>query len=154
MHTIEIRQNKKTLIPMLILLTAGLIGMTYHIYFSGNYNDNSIVKLIYVFLIAHLIYTIFVPTRQFLKNEPVLKINESGMVINENGTTTSLLWSQIIEWRFDHDHESGTQYLIVKTVNKNKTVNISWLDKEPREIDIILNTQHKLFLLNETRMPG
>ena len=46
MEMVEIRQNKSKAIPMLLLLIAALFGMTYYLWFSGKYFDNT-TKLIY-----------------------------------------------------------------------------------------------------------
>jgi len=46
METTEIRQNKKTLIPMLALLTVALFGMIYYIYFSHKFDNNNTMKVI------------------------------------------------------------------------------------------------------------
>lgn len=138
MEAIEIRQNKKTLIPMLALLTAALFGMTYYIYFSGKFDNNNTMKILYIFLTASLIYAIYIPAKKFFKNEPVLTFNKSEIEINEKGKPVSFLWLQVIDWKIEK--EDGTHYLTIETADIKKKINISWLDKRPNEIEELLQT--------------
>jgi hypothetical protein len=96
------------------------------------------MKIIYVSLTASLIYTIYIPARKFFKNEPVLSLNNSGIIINEKGTPVSFLWVQIIHWKIEKEEDGGTYYLIIETVNKKRKINISWLDKRPAEIEELI----------------
>lgn len=135
MESIEIRQNKKTLIPMLAVLVLALFGMTYYIFLSGRFDNNGTMKLLYVFLTASLIYTIYIPTRKFIKNEPVLKFSNAGLEINEKGKPVSLLWAQVIDWSIEKEEDGGAHYLLIETGENNRKINISWLDKRPQEIE-------------------
>ena len=138
METIEIRQNKKTLIPMLTLLTVALFGMTYYIYFSGKFDNNTTMKIVYIFLNALLIYAIYIPTKKFFKNEPVLTLSKSEIEINEKGKPVSFLWMQISDWKIEKDDDGPTHYLIIETADGKKKINISWLEKRPSEIEELL----------------
>jgi hypothetical protein len=138
MEKIEIRQNKKKLIPMLALLTAALFGITYYIYFSGKFDNNNTIKIVYVFLTASLLYAIYIPARKLLKNEPVLTFSKSEIEINEKGKPVSFIWLQIIDWKIEKDSDGNTHYLIVETEDKKRKINISWLDKKPSEIEELL----------------
>jgi hypothetical protein len=140
METIEIRQNKKTLIPMLALLTAALFGMTYYIYFSGKFDNNNTMKLLYVFLTASLIYAIYIQAKKLFKNEPVLTFSKSEIEINEKGKPVSFLWLQVIDWEIEKEEDGGTHYLTIETADKKRKINISWLDKRPSEIEELLQT--------------
>jgi len=140
METIEIRQNKKTLIPMLTVLTAALFGMTYYIYFSGKFDSNNTMKIVYVFLTASLLYAIYIPTKKFFKNEPVLTFSKSEIEINEKGKPVSFLWLQVIDWKIEKEEDGGTHYLTIETADTKKKINISWLDKRPSEIEELLQT--------------
>ena len=138
METTEIRQNKKTLIPMLVLLSVALLGGTYYIYFSGKYDNNVTIKIIHVFLNAILFYSIFIPAKKFIKNEPVLTLNNSEIIVNEKGRPVSILWHQIIKWKVEKEEDGGTHYLVIETVEKTRKINISWLEKSPTEIEELL----------------
>ena len=140
METIEIRQNKKTLIPMLAVLTAALFGMTYYIYFTGKFDNNNTMKVVYVFLTASLLYAIYIPTKKFIKNEPVLTFSKSEIEINKKGKPVSFLWLQVIAWTIEKEEDGGTHYLTIETADTKKKINISWLDKRPNEIEELLQT--------------
>ena len=140
MEKIEIRQNKKTLVPMLALLTAALFGTAYYIFFSGKFDNNITVKILYVFLITSLLYAIYIPTKKFFKNEPVLTFSKSEIEINEKGKPVSFLWLHVIDWKIEKEEYSSTHYLIIETADKKRKVNISWLDKRPSEIEELLQT--------------
>jgi len=144
METVEIRQNKKTLIPMLVILILALLGMTYYIFLSGKFDNNSTMKLLYVFLTASLIYAIYIPTKKLIKNEPVLKFSNTELEINEKAKSISLLWEQVIDWSIEKEEDGGTHYLIIETAEGKRKINISWLDKSPSKIEEIFQTYKKV----------
>lgn len=139
METVEIRLNKRRLIPMLVLLTAAFLGMTYYIYFSGKIESSNTMKVLYVFLTASIVYAIYFPARKFFKNEPVLTFSRSGIEINEKGSPVSFIWLQVTRWTIEREDDNGTHYLTIETADTNKRVNISWLDKKPQEIEQLLH---------------
>ncbi len=143
METIEIRQNKKVLIPMLILLTIVFFATNYYIYFSGKFDDNTTMKTGYLFLNAIVLYSIYLPTRKLIKNEPVLKINQTGIEVNKDGQSISFLWDQIVDWEIEKDDDNSTHHLTIQTTAENKKTNISWLDKTPGQIETILQSYKK-----------
>jgi hypothetical protein len=143
METVEIRQNKKTLIPVLVILIIALFGMTYYIFLSGEFDNNTTIKLLYVILNFSLAYTIYILTRKFLKNEPVLKFNSTEIEINEKGQPIALLWSQVIDWKIERNEDGGTYYLLIVTADRKRKINISWLDKRPAEVEELLQTYGK-----------
>jgi uncharacterized membrane protein len=143
METIEIRQNKKTLIPMLIVVAVGLLGMVYYVYISGRFENNITMKMVYVFLTALLVYKIYNPTKKLIKNEPVLTLSKSEIKINDVGKPISFLWMQVVDWKIEKEKDGGTQYLIIETAEHNKKINISWLDKRPVEIEELIRTYKK-----------
>jgi hypothetical protein len=136
METIEIRQNKKTLIPIICLFTAALFGMTYYIYFSGKFDDNSTMKIIYIFLTASLLYTIIIPIRKFIKDEPVLTLSKNSLLVNEKLKSITFTWQEITNWQIEKIE--NTHYLNIQTTDKLKKINISWLEKKPDEIEALI----------------
>lgn len=125
---------------MLILLIMVLLGTTYYIYLSGNFDNNNTMKILYVFLNTYLAYTIYIQAKKLIKNEPVLVLSQSGIEINEKGKSISLLWQQVIEWKAEEEKDGGTMYLIIQTAEFKKKINISWLDKRPVDIEMLLQT--------------
>ena len=140
MERIEIRQNKKKLIPMLALLTAILFGMTYLIYFSGRFENNNTIKIVYIFLSASLVYSIYMPARKLYRNDPVLSLSKTDIEINETGKSIILLWSEISHWQIEKEKEGNTYYLLLKTGTRARRINISWLEKNHNELEEILQT--------------
>lgn len=143
METIEIRQNKKKLIPMFVMLAAALTGMTYYIYFSGTFEVENTITILYILCTALLIYTIYIPTKKLFKNEPVLTFSKYELEINDKGKPVSLLWQQVMDWRIEKESDGDTRYLIVVTTDRERKINISWLDKKPDEIEELLQIYRK-----------
>lgn len=124
---------------MLALLTVALFGMTCYIYFSGKFDNNNTKKIVYVFLTAYLLYTIYIPTKKFFKNEAVLTFSKSEIEINDKGNPVSFLWQQVIEWKIEKEEDGGTHYLTITTsADIKKRINISWLDRRPNEVEELL----------------
>jgi hypothetical protein len=140
MQPIEIRQNKKTMIPVLVIIFASLIGMMYYAFVSGNWDKMPIMKLIYVFLSVIILGRLYFSVRKFIKNEPVLTISKSDITINEKRKAVSILWGQIHEWKIEIESDGGTPYLIIKTAEEKKKVNIAWLEKDHEEIEELIIT--------------
>ena len=140
MQPIEIRQNKKTLIPVLIIIFASVIGMVYYAFVSGNWDKMPVMKLVYVFLSVIILSSLYFSVRKFIKNEPVLTISKSDITINEKRKAVSILWGQIHEWKIEIESDGGTPYLINKTAEEKKRINIAWLEKDHEEIEELMIT--------------
>lgn len=140
MPPIEIRQNKKTLIPVLAIFFASVIGMVYYAFFSGEWDKMPIIKLVYAFISTSILIGIFFYVRKFIKNEPVLIISKSDITINEKLKPVSFLWIQVRDWKIEIESDGGTPYLIIETAEENKRVNIAWLEKDHEEIEELMIT--------------
>jgi hypothetical protein len=143
MTKIEIRQNKKRLIPMLVLFAVGLFGATCYVYFSGKFDDNNTMKIFYIMAIASFAYTFYYPIKKFFKHEPVLTLSKSEIEINEKVKPLTFLWLQVIDWKIEKEKDGNTHYLIIETADKKFKTNISWLEKRPSEIEQLLHTYKK-----------
>lgn len=139
METIEIRQNKKRLIPMLAFMTAALLGMTYYIFLSGKFDGIIIIKAVFVVAGGSLAYVIYIAAKKLFKNEPVLIIDRNIITIHEKGKPASYLWQQVTSWKIEKEKDGPTEYLIIKTADSTKKVNISWLDRSPFEIEQLIH---------------
>lgn len=142
METIEIRSNKKRLIPMLVLLFIGTSVATYYVYFSGKVRNSNLLNIVYLLSLASFIYMMYFQLRMLLRNEAVLTFTKSDITINQERKPVSFLWLQIISWEIKKD--DSTHYLIIKTSDSTKKINISWLDKKPIEIEKLLYTYKKV----------
>ena len=123
---------------MLAVVSVAFFGMTYYFYSSRKFDDSNAMKILYVFLTVSLIYAIYIPVKKFFKNEPVLTLNVSEIKINEKGKPVSFIWPQVINWRIEKEEDGGTHYLTIETADNKRKINISWLDKRPREIEVLL----------------
>jgi hypothetical protein len=134
MQTIEIRQNKTIVIPTICFILA-----TYYVYFLSTF-DNISFKVILLLVTIVNLYTIYHPIRKLIKNEPVLVFSDESIVINDNTNPATWQWSQIRGWKVEKN-DSGYS-LVMDTIDKQKIVNISWLDKTPAQIEAILTQFH------------
>lgn len=140
MQPIEIRLNKWIWIPMITFLLAGLTMMFYITFFSGKFDDNTLLKVVTVGLIVWLLYWLYFPVRQIIKNEPVLILNKSEITINRKGKPVTYRWMQIQGWHIEKDKENSNRYVILETSEGKKSVSITWLDKKPAEIEELIIT--------------
>lgn len=66
-----------------------------------------------------------------------MTLKNSEIIINDKGRPDSFLWHQIIDWTIEKEDDGGTNYLIVKKTEKTRKINISWLEKNPNEIEAL-----------------
>jgi hypothetical protein len=138
MERIEIRQSKKRLLPFLILVTGGFVYFTYFIFFTGKFDKNNSMKLLYIPVAASFVFSMYLPTKRFIKNVPILVFTNTQIELNEKGDLAPYLWQQVIDWKIDKDRDTDTYYLTIETKDKKRKINISWLDKKPRKIEELL----------------
>jgi len=138
MQPIEIRQSKKKLISFIVIMFVSQIGLVYLIYFSGNYNLSTTLKVAYAGMLAALIYFLYLPVRKLIKNESVITLTKSDITINVKRKPVTYLWSQIQGWHLEKDKENSNWYLILETTEGKKSVMISWLEKKPAEIEELI----------------
>jgi hypothetical protein len=132
MQTIEIRQNKKAVTIMLVLLVAGWLGINYYVYVLKGLKTNTELNFLNIVITGIMAYAIYKGAKRLRSNDPVLIFTKSDLTINEKGNPESFLWLQIIEWKIEND--DGTEYLNIQTADTTKKISISWLEKKPREI--------------------
>jgi hypothetical protein len=142
METIEIRLNRKYVIPLISLFSAGVIAGGWHVYFSGKVRYSVIVNIIYAVTAAGWFYTMYFQVRKLWNNTPVLTFSPSGISIHEKGEPLSFLWWQVTHWEVEQDE--STHYLIIQTAETKKKVSISWLDRKPEEIELLLHQYKRL----------
>lgn len=142
MEIIEIRLNKK---PVLIGIAIGLlisIGMLYYLFFSGKVEVNTFMIGVYIFLTASFIYHTFISLKKISNNEPILTFTKESIEINDTLKRVTFLWVQINHWEIDYDE--GNYYLILKTNGVQKKVSLNLLDKQPKEIEALMNQYKNL----------
>lgn len=140
MPPIEIRQNKKTLIPVLAIIFLFQIGMDYYAFFSGELDEMPVMKLVIAFISALPLIGIYFNVRKFIKNEPVLTISTSDITIHGNGKPVSFLWIQVHNWKVEFESDGGTPFLVIETVREKKRISIDHLEKDYEEIEELIIT--------------
>ena len=118
MQTIEIRQNKKALTIMLVLLVAGWLGINYYVYVLKGLKTNTELNFLNIVITGIMAYAIYKGAKRLRSNDPVLIFTKSDLTINEKGNPESFLWLQIIEWKIEND--DGTEYLNIQTADITK----------------------------------
>jgi hypothetical protein len=140
MQPIEIRLNKWKWILMFTFLLSGQIAMIYFTFFSGKYDSNTLLKVVTVVLTAWILYALYFPARQLIKNEPAIILSKSEITINRRGKPDTYLWMQIQGWQIEKDKENSNRYLILETSEGKKSYSITWLEKKPAEIEELIIT--------------
>ena len=135
MQTIEIRQNKKALTIMLLLLAAGWIGINCYVYVLKGLKTNTELNILNIVLTGIIAYVIYMGIKRLRSNEPVLILTKSDLTINIKGNPESFLWLQITEWEIGRDEYD---YLLIKTADAKRKVSLAWLEKKPSEIRELL----------------
>src|ERR1044072_6856500 len=107
MQPIEIRLNKWKWSLFITFLLVGQIAMFYFTFFSGKFDDRTLLKVVNVAIVAYLLYALYFPVRQLIKNEPVLTLSKSEITINRRGKTVTYLWMQIQGWHLEKDKENS-----------------------------------------------
>jgi hypothetical protein len=136
METIEIRLRKILTIPMIIILSIGLIGMIYYVYFSGRLNGNQLLKWFYVLFTGFLVYAIYIPARKLIKNEPAIILSKETIGIIEKVKPKFISWAEVIAWKIEKSEDG--YFLIIQTHEKTIRTNISWLEKTPGELEQLI----------------
>ena len=124
---------------MLAFLLTGQIAMFYFTFFSGKFDENTLLKVVTVGVGAWLLYALYFPLKQLIKNEPALIISKSEITITRRGKPDTWLWMQIQSWHIEKDKENSNWYLILETTEGKKSYSITWLEKSPAEIEELIN---------------
>jgi len=137
METIELRLNRKRVIPMIVLIAVGIGFGTWYACFSGKVPRNTLEVVIYAVTVITFIYAAYFKVKKLWNNEPVLILTSAGISIHEKGEPLSFLWWQVVHWEIEKD--DSTHYLVIQTADTKKRINISWLDRKPAEIERLMH---------------
>jgi hypothetical protein len=138
MEKIEIRQNKKTAIPILAIMVAGMLVMSYFIFFRVD-SENATIKVVCGIIMLLMFYGLYLPVRRLITNEPVLILCQSEITILEKNKPVSFLWIQVTGWRIEDESEGPNHNLVLETTEGKRKVDISLLELDPDEIEELLN---------------
>ncbi|MFM2361836.1 MAG: hypothetical protein RLZZ316_738 [Bacteroidota bacterium] len=142
METIEIRQNKKKTVPLLVVVILITAAMAYLVLCLGKLEDYKVLKFFFIVLTAIVLYRSYFPVKMLLKNVPILIFDPSALTLNEKGNPLYILWHELVDWKIEKN-TNEMHYLIVTTAHQSTRLNISWLDKSPAEIDAIFTAFDK-----------
>jgi hypothetical protein len=137
METIEIKPNKKLLGAFMIFILLVMIGMTIYIFTSAKYANNSLIKIGYIVFNAYLIYSIYKLIRLLRSNRPTLTISKGALSFSEGDIEHSYKWNNIQD--VSVYLEDSNSYLKVSTLDGDKKITLSWLDKSPKKIKELID---------------
>lgn len=133
MLTVEVRYQRKIVLPFLAGFVLLAIGGLCYIFFSGIlYTKNMYWAIASIVLTMPLFYMAFTRGRLALKNEPVLKFSDLGLEVLKNSGLKFISWSDITDFYVSDD--KGGQHLTITTISGRIKVDIALLDKSPVEI--------------------
>jgi hypothetical protein len=128
----EVRQSK-LIVPFIALFVVTTIVMVYFVYFSGKYDDNYPLKIVYLILTIVLARAFYFPIKRLIHNKPVLTFSETELEIDDFDKVLAITWSQVVGWTIDTGNNGPR--LTIKTLEKETTVYLAWLDKGPSQIE-------------------
>ncbi len=134
---VEIRINKRRIIPTLVFITIPILGIAYYTFFTEKGKANSIMAYVFFLILALAFYSIYRIVKMILSDQPVLTISKSFVEINEGGNPISFIWPKISNWEVIKG--KNNHFLIIETDEQKKKLNITWLEKEPAEIEELMN---------------
>jgi hypothetical protein len=138
MPTVEIRQRKVITIPMLVMTVIALISMLCYAFFSGKYDDNTAMQVIYFIVTCYVMYSLYSPLRKIIRNEFVIKMTDSEIIFYMEFKTTACKWKDITYWAIEKSADDSAPYLVVKASGFETSVGITWLDKTSIEIGALM----------------
>lgn len=118
MEKIEIRQDKKLFLIILVLVVVMQVFVIRQIYFTNN--GNTTVKVVFGVVALISFYSLYLPIKRLIRNEPVLTFSKSEITIIEKNKPVSYLWLQVNEWKIEKDFDGDGKYLILETTGGKK----------------------------------
>jgi hypothetical protein len=134
MPPIELRQSKASMTPMLLLLSLVATGIFIYLVYSRKSGFNPI-KIIMLIGACFMAYAVWYTVKKLRKNEPLLTFTKEALEINETKPAT-VLWQAITSW--DVRRSDATDYLVINTEDKRFSINISWLEVKPAEVEALM----------------
>ncbi len=136
MEKIEIKYDKKKLIPITIFFATCIIGSTYFVFFTDKFATNQNIKLLIIPVNLFALYMIFTQTKRLLDNNSIITLTKSYIEIHEEGKPLTFTWTEIKELSIEKKQtgKSEVDILTIKSDTRIGAVNISPLDKSVDEI--------------------
>ncbi|QLH33235.1 MAG: hypothetical protein HWD62_13180 [Cyclobacteriaceae bacterium] len=136
MEKIEIKYDKKKLLPIIIFFAACIIGSTYFIFFTDKFATNQNIKFLIIPVNLFALYMIFTQMKRLLDNSSIVTLTKNYIEINEDGKPLTFSWTEIKELRIEkrQSGKSEVDILSIKSDTRTGEVNISPLDKNVDDI--------------------
>jgi len=134
MEKIEIRPNRKHLIPFTGILVLGFFFMNYVAFFTDYFKERHFIwKIVSIALSVALVISISKLYKLIKANAPFIIMTRNKFTYHEEGIVISHNWNDISSW--DISNEDNTTYLIIEVFGNKEKIGIDWLEKSPRQID-------------------
>lgn len=136
MEKIEIKYDKKKLLPIIIFFAACIIGSTYFVFFTDKFATNQNIKFLIIPVNLFALYMIFTQMKRLLDNSSIVTLTKNYIEINEDGKPLTFSWTEIKELRIEkrQSGKSEVDILSIKSDTRTGEVNISPLDKNVDDI--------------------
>jgi hypothetical protein len=132
MHTIEIKQNKKTLIPAISIFIVVIVLTTYFVFFTDKVGDNKIIKYGYIPLTIFMVYQLFGPIKKLLSDVSIITFSEESITLRTD-KVIMIPKHEIQNIEVEYIDEKGF-FLKIKSSKGDFETNVTWLDKSPEQI--------------------
>lgn len=136
MEKIEIKYDKRKLLPIIIFFAACIIGSTYFVFFTDKFASNQNIKFLIIPVNLFALYMIFTQMKRLLDNSSIVTLTKNYIEINEDGKPLTFSWTEIKELRIEkrQSGKSEVDILSIKSDTRTGEVNISPLDKNVDDI--------------------
>jgi hypothetical protein len=137
MEKIEIRPNRKYLIPFTGILIFGFFFMNYVTFFTDYYEGRHFIwKVLSIVLSVCLVVSIYKLYKLIKANAPFIIMTRNKFTYHEEGIPISHNWNDISSW--DISNEDSATYLTIEVFGNKEKIGIDWLDKNPKQIDELI----------------
>jgi len=141
MEKIEIKYDKKKILPIIVFLSSCVIAATYFVFFTDKFADNEKVKYLLIPANGVALYFVYIFMIKFLNNNPVIKLTSNSIEINEKGKPIEFPWTEIKDIKIEKKDsgKGGLETLSIVSDNKKGELNLGHLDKGADEIMNLIN---------------
>lgn len=149
METVEIKVHRKRLAGILALMVLVMAGTTIFILPGEMHAHHYLVELLYIGLNAALIYRLHDLVKRLKSKTAVITLSLEAITIEDEDSDYSYSWKDIREVAVSND--DCTPYLTLHTIYEERTVSISWLDKNPGKIKELIGQYSDRAAANEQK---
>ncbi|HEX2630731.1 MAG TPA: hypothetical protein VHM26_17060 [Chitinophagaceae bacterium] len=141
MTTIEIRHRRMPLILLIIVLSVSVLIYAYLIFILDVFKGQTYGYAILGVATIIVLNSIYKAARRLRSSEPEIRFSLASLEIKKKGKLLTYPWQQIIQWKVDQDEKN--HYLVIQTSGGSISMDITWLDKKPAEIAVLMQQYKK-----------